>query len=134
MMTRNMMKRCCGPDGTPDFDKMTEFMERHDRTSKYDATGWALFFIWVGIAWLADFSLGVGLLGVAAITLGMQAIRKASGVTVDGFWVLVGIGFAVAGLWQWLDIQLPLAPIVLIGVGVALLFWRVLPRNFREVK
>lgn len=131
-MMRDMMKWCCGPDGRPDFDRMTEFMEQHDRTSKFDAAGWALFFIWVGIAWLADIGLGAGLLGVAAITLGMQAIRKVSAVPVEGFWVLVGICFAVTGLWQWLDVQLPLAPIVLIGIGVALLFWRVLPRNSRE--
>ena len=131
---RDMRKWCCGPDGQPDFEKMTEFMERHDRTSKYDAAGWALFFIWVGIAWLADFSLGVGLLGVAAITLGMQAIRKASGVPVEGFWVLVGIGFAVAGLWQWLDIQLPLAPLVLIGAGIALFLWRVWPKTSQRAK
>ena len=129
-MMRDMMRRCCGPDGEPDFDKMTEFMRRHDRTSKYDAAGWALFFIWVGIAWLADVGFGVGLLGVAAITLGMQAIRKASGVPVEGFWILVGIGFAVAGFWQWIDIQLPLAPIVLIAIGIALLVWRVLPRPY----
>jgi len=133
-MMRDMRKWCCGADGRPDFDKMTDFMERHDRTSKYDAAGWAFFFIWVGTAWIAGFSLGVGLLGVAAITLGMQAIRKGSGVPVEGFWVLVGIGFAVAGLWQWLNIQLPLAPLVLIGVGVAVLFWRVLPKNSREAK
>jgi len=133
-MMRDMRKWCCGPDGAPDIDKMTEFMERHDRTSKYDAAGWALFFIWVGIAWLADVGLAVGLLGVAAITLGMQAIRKASGVPVEGFWIFVGIGFALAGLWQWLDIQLPLAPLVLIGIGIGLLFWRVLPKNSREVE
>lgn len=127
-MMRDMMKWCCGPDGEPDFDKMTQFMERHDRTSKFEAAGWALFFIWVGIAWLADMGLGVGLLGVAAITLGMQAIRRVAGVPVEGFWVLVGLGFAVAGLWQWLGVQKPLAPFVLIALGVALLFWRVWPR------
>jgi len=131
---RDMRKCCYGPDGVPDIDKMHQFMERHDRTSKYDAAGWALFFIWVGVAWLADFSLGVGLLGVAAITLGMQAIRKASGVPVEGFWVLVGIGFAVAGLWQWLDIQLPLAPLVLIGAGIALFLWRVWPKTSQRAK
>ncbi|MDJ0751588.1 MAG: hypothetical protein QNJ11_19030 [Woeseiaceae bacterium] len=133
-MMRDMTNWCCGPDGTPDIDKMTTFMERQDRTGKYDAAGWALFFIWVGVAWLAGFSLGVGLLGVAAITLGMQAIRKASGVPVEGFWVLVGIGFAVAGLWQWLDVQLPLAPLVFIGAGIALFLWRVWPRNLRQPK
>lgn len=126
-MMRDMMHFCCGPDGRPDFDKMTDYMEHHDRSSKFDAIGWALFFIWVGVAWLADVGLGIGLLGVAAITLGMQAARWISQVPVEGFWIVVGLGFAVAGFWQWFDIQLPLAPLILIAVGVALLFWRVWP-------
>ena len=130
-MMRDMMKWCCGPDGKPDFDKMTEFMEEHDRASKFDAAGWALFFIWVGIAWLTDVGWGIGLLGVAAITLGMQALRRAFGVRVEGFWVFVGLGFAVAGFWQWLDVQLPLAPFVLIAIGVALLVGRVWPKTSR---
>ena len=128
-MRRNMMRWCCGPDGDPDFDKMVTFMERHDRGSRFDAAGWALFFIWVGVAWLADLGWGIGLLGVAAITLGMQAIRKMSGVPVEGFWIIVGLGFAAAGLWQWFDVQLRLGPIVLITIGLVLLFWRVLPRR-----
>ena len=102
-------------------------MDRHDRGSRFDAAGWAAFFIWVGIAWLADVGIGVGLLGVAAITLGMQGLRSAYGVKVDGFWVLLGIGFAVAGFWQWFDVQKPLAPFVLIAAGVILLMWKVWP-------
>ena len=131
-MMRDMMRWCCGPDGKPDFDKMTEFMEEYDRASKFDAAGWALFFIWVGIAWLTDVGWGIGLLGVAAITLGMQALRRAFGVRVEGFWVFVGLGFAVAGFWQWLDVQLPLAPFVLIAIGVALLVGRVWPKTSRR--
>ena len=126
-MMRSMMNWCCGPDGRPDFDKMTRYMHRHDRASKFDAAGWALFFIWVGIAWLAEVSVAVGLLGVATITLGMQGARKIYGVPVEGFWVLVGLGFAVAGLWQWFDLGKPFAPVVLIAIGVALLAWNVWP-------
>jgi len=122
-------KWCCGPDGLPDFDKMMAFMDRHDRSGRYDAAGWAIFFIWVGVAWLADVGIGVGLLGVAAITLGMQGLRKVRRVPVERFWVLVGIGFAIAGFWQWLDIQKPLAPFILIGAGVGLLVWKTLPRS-----
>ena len=108
---------------------MTEYMTHQDRASKYDAAGWALFFVWVGTAWLADVSLGVGLVGVAGITLGMQAVRKAAGVRVEGFWVLVGLGFAVAGLWQWLGVETPLAPFVLIAIGIALFIGRVWPKT-----
>ncbi|MBU2675683.1 MAG: hypothetical protein KJP16_01280 [Gammaproteobacteria bacterium] len=128
-MMRNTMNRWCAPDGRPDFDKMMKFMARDERARKFDAAGWALFFIWVGIAWLTEASIAVGLLGVAAITLGMQAIRKIYGVRVEGFWVLVGLGFAIAGFWQWLDLGQPLAPILLIAVGIALFVWRVWPSS-----
>ena len=127
-----MRNWCCGPDGRPDFEKMTAFIDRHDQTSRFDAAGWALFFIWVGVAWLADLGMGIGLLGVAAITLGMQGLRRLYGVPVEGFWILVGIGFAIAGLWQWIDFEKPFAPFILIAIGVALLFWRVWPRSRRE--
>ena len=102
-------------------------MRRHDRRSRFDAAGWALFFIWVGIASLFDVGVGVGLLGVAVITLGMQGLRKIYGVPVEGFWILVGFGFAIAGFWQWFAIEKPLAPFILIAIGVGLLIWRVWP-------
>ena len=117
----DMMKHCFGADGKPDFEKMMHFMDHHHRARKVDAIGWALFFIWVGIAWIANVGFGVGLLGVAAIILGMQAIRRLLGINVEFFWIVVGIGFGIGGLWEYLDVQTPLAPIVLISAGIALL-------------
>jgi sterol desaturase/sphingolipid hydroxylase (fatty acid hydroxylase superfamily) len=120
-----MMQKCCGPDGRPDFDKMSEFMDRQDRASAFDAVGWALFFIWVGIAWLLELGFGWGLLGIGLLTLGMQGARRLFNVGVEGFWVVIGLGFFVAGFWELWNIDVPLAPIILIAVGVALLYWRV---------
>jgi len=40
-----------------------------------DAIGWGVFFIWVGIAVLADLGWGVGLIGVGLIILGGFAAR-----------------------------------------------------------
>ena len=117
----DMMKHCFGADGKPDFEKMMHFMGHHHRARKVDAIGWALFFIWVGIAWIANVGFGVGLLGVASIILGMQAIRRLLGINVEFFWIVVGIGFGIGGLWEYLDVQTPLAPIVLIIAGIALL-------------
>lgn len=84
-----------------------------------DAVGWGLFFIWVGIAFLAEVPTGVGLLGVGVITLAMQAVRKYLQVKVQGFWVIVGAIFVLSGLWQLLQAKLSLVPIVLIVIGVA---------------
>ena len=124
-MMKQMMHKCCGPDGRPDFDKMSEFMEQQDRASIFDAIGWGLFFIWVGVAWLMEFGLGWGLLGVGILTLGMQGARRLFDVKVEGFWAVIGLGFMVAGFWELWDIHVPLAPIILIAVGIALLYWRV---------
>lgn len=117
----DMMKHCFGSDGKPDFEKMMHFMEHNDRVRKLDAVGWSLFFIWVGVAWIADLGFGVGLLGVAVIILGMQALRRVLGIGLEIFWIVVGIGFGIGGLWKYFDVQTPLAPIILIVAGIALL-------------
>lgn len=131
-MMRQMREWCSGPDGQPDVNRMAEFMHHHDRSNRLDAIGWGLFFIWVGVAWLVDVGLGVGLLGVGVITLGMQVFRRVLGIPAEGFWIFVGCGFVVAGLWAWFDIQRPLAPFILVAIGSALLFWRVWPMTARH--
>lgn len=78
---------------------------------KLDTAGWGLFFIWLGIALLADVGWGVGLLGVGIITLGMQAVRAHFGLPIEGFWLVVGILFAVGGMWILLTAYLGGAPI-----------------------
>ena len=123
-MMKQMMHRCCGPGGRPDFDKMTEFMKQHDRSSMFDAIGWALFFIWAGVAWLLGLGWGYGLIGLGILTLGMQVARYYFDVKVEGFWIVVGLAFLVGGFWELWSIAIPLAPLVLIAVGIALLIWR----------
>jgi hypothetical protein len=43
---------------------------------RLDAFGWGLFFIWIGVAFLADVGWGVGFLGIGVIILGSLAIRE----------------------------------------------------------
>jgi hypothetical protein len=40
-----------------------------------DAVGWGVFFIWIGIAVLADLGWGVGLIGFGLIIVGSLAAR-----------------------------------------------------------
>lgn len=124
-MMKQMMHSCCGPDGKPDFDKMAAFVEQQDRSSVFDVIGWALFFIWVGFAWLMGIGLGYGLLGVGLLTLGMQGARYLYRVRVEGFWIIVGLAFVVGGFWEAWNVAIPLAPIVLIALDIGLLLWRV---------
>lgn len=95
--------------------------EQRDLANKLDAVGWGLFFIWIGIAFLTDVDVGVGLLGVGVITLGMQAVRQYFKLKLKGFWVVVGLFFLAGGLWELFAVKLPLVPILLIMAGLILL-------------
>jgi hypothetical protein len=88
---------------------------------KLDAAGWALFFIWVGIALLLDVGWGIGLIGIGLITLAGQGARKYFGLKLEGFWLIVGLLFLVGGIYHVVQVELNLVPILLIIVGVALL-------------
>jgi hypothetical protein len=41
-----------------------------------DAVGCGLFFIWIGIAFLADVGWGIGFIGIGVIILAMLGIRQ----------------------------------------------------------
>ena len=49
---------------------------RNKLCRKLDTIGWGLFFIWIGIAILADMGWGVGLIGVGVIILGGFVARE----------------------------------------------------------
>lgn len=96
-----------------------------------DAAGWGVFFIWVGVAFLANVGWGVGLLGVGIIALAAQATRKYFALKWDRFGLVLGIVLAVAGVLRLLDIPTALVPILCIVVGVAFLvsIWLRRPRD-----
>lgn len=88
---------------------------------KLDAAGWGLFFIWIGIALLANLGWGIGLLGVGLITLGGQMARKFMALGFEAFWVVVGLLFVIGGAWELFSVRISLVPIFCILAGVALL-------------
>ncbi len=94
---------------------------KHVLYRKLDAIGWGLFFIWTGIAFLADVGWGPGLLGVGIITLGVQTVRKYFGLKLKGFWIAVGSLFVAGGIWELYKIQFELWPILCVIAGIALL-------------
>ena len=93
--------------------------DRKALVTKLETVGWALFFIWVGICWLTEMNFGIALLGVAAITVGGQVARMVFKLPVEGFWMVVGLCFALVGVWEFVDAEIPIAPIMLIVDGGA---------------
>lgn len=86
------------------------------------AVGWALLLIWIGVAVLANVGWGWTLLGMSGIVLGTQATLLQKGETADGFAVACGIVFLLGGAWIVFGLTWPLAPVLLIFLGVALLW------------
>jgi hypothetical protein len=95
--------------------------EKSAPARQLDSVAWAVFFIWVGIAMLAEVPWGWFLLGVGVLIVVAQFARWQMGMKIEGFWVACGAVFLAGGLWQLLNLPWPLAPILLILLGVALL-------------
>jgi hypothetical protein len=87
---------------------------------KLDVVGWGLFFIWIGIALLANLGWGMGLVGVGFLVLGGQLARKYMGLRFEAFWAIVGALFVMGGVWEFLSVRVSLIPILCIVAGVAL--------------
>jgi hypothetical protein len=88
---------------------------------KMDAVGWALFFIWTGVAFLTHISWGVGLLGVGVIVIGSQLARKYYHFGLQGFSVVIGGIFILAGIRELAGLEFGLLPILCVVAGLALL-------------
>ena len=114
-------------------DRATEakVTDRGIVAEKLDAVGWGLFFLWVGLALLFDFGWGATLIGIGIITLGEQLARFATRLQVEGFWVVVGVGFLLGGIWQLVDAELSLFPIFLILAGLTVLLAGFLPKRLK---
>lgn len=85
------------------------------------SAGWGLFLIWVGASFLMDLGWGVGLIGIAAVILIIQAARRYYGRNLEGFWVAVGVLALLGGVWELFQIRLDLGPVLLIAAGGAML-------------
>ncbi len=95
--------------------------EKSERARQIDSVAWSIFFIWVGVVMLVHMPWGWFLIGVAVLILATQSARWQMGLAIEGFWAVCGLVFFAGGLWSLLDLPWPLAPILLILLGVVLL-------------
>ena len=89
--------------------------------ARLGAAGWGAFFLWVGIATIAQWDWGVGLIGVGLITLTTQAARSQFGLPIEVFWVVAGLLFALGGIWELFQVEVRLGPVLLVVIGLVLL-------------
>ena len=84
--------------------------------------GWALFFLWIGIALFMKYQLSTSLIGIGVIILGLQIARKVYGLKVEVFWIVVGACLLVFNLFKVPEVNIPVIPILLIIFGAYFLF------------
>ncbi len=105
---------------------MTAALAREDHSSalrRLEAGTWGAFFVWTGVAILADLEWGAWLLGVGVIVLGAQLARRAAGLRHEGFWLLAGLLFVLLGAAELFGLAVRVAwmPLACIVAGVVLL-------------
>ncbi len=118
-----------GFSATNEYSSPDNTLESEQRrvANRVTVSAWSLFFIWVGFSLLVEFETSTTLLGIGVILLLAQAARKVLGLKLEKVWAIVGVLFVVGPLWDVLDAELPLVPVLLILAGLALLL-----SNFRK--
>jgi len=101
--------------------------EKFDSARRTNAAAWGLFSLWMGIALLTHVGAGATLLGIGIIIVASQVVQRCAGYTWDRFWVMAGLLFVVAGVWNVLDIKRELLPFLCIAAGVIFLISIVYP-------
>ncbi len=100
------------------------FIDRHDTKEKQlDAGTWGVFFLWLGISFLAHVPWGVWLLGVGVIILGAQLARRMFALRLDVFWLVAGALFVLGGVSEIAPFgaNIAIIPVLCIAAGIGLL-------------
>lgn len=98
-------------------------------THKISIFGWGLFLIWLGLFQWMHFRVGFFLLGLGAIILAVQVARRYFSLKQENFWIVAGIFCFVGGLWDLIETDLPLVPLLLIIAGIILVLSAVLGKG-----
>lgn len=92
------------------------------RVKQLDSVATAVFFIWIGIAVLVQIGWPWSLFGVGFILLGHQAALWRLDEKMDGFRLVCGAVFLFGAVWGLLGMTWPLAPVLLIMIGLGSLW------------
>ncbi|RWM06127.1 MAG: hypothetical protein EOR72_32150 [Mesorhizobium sp.] len=108
---------------TPHWSERRDASPKSELGRRIDTGAWAAFLIWVGVSILANVGWGWFLAGLGIIVLSAQAALRIADEKIDAFWLVCGLVFLVAGIWEIFNLRWPLAPLLVILLGVGLL-WR----------
>ena len=99
-------------------------MTKHDTNSRLEGIAWALFLIMLGVLWLfpeGRFPEDTWLLGVGAILLLLNMVRYLYRIKMSTFTIILGIIALAAGLDDYISVELPIIPILVIIIGLSII-------------
>lgn len=101
-----------------------EDMQQQALNKRLEMIGWGLFLIMLGGLGLIPGSLvpeGTWLIGAGLILLGLNLARYLNKIPISGFTTVLGVIALLVGVGDFLGVDLPLFPILLILFGAGLL-------------
>jgi hypothetical protein len=101
-------------------EKLNRTVNDRALSKRLALVGWGLFLVWIGIVKIADLPPGAVLLGVGAVTLGIQGARAFFSLPLEGFWVVAGAIFAASGLVKLVGGDFRFLPFLLVAAGAVL--------------
>lgn len=97
--------------------------ERSQLARRLNDIGWGLLLMLTGVVWLlpaASVPPGTWLFGVAAILIGINALRYLKHLTVSGFSLTLGAVALAAAVSQARQTEPPLVAIFLLAIGASI--------------
>lgn len=99
-----------------------DFSETTDTGARLDQIGWGIFLVMIGTIWLVPgVPQGTWLIGTGILLLLLNGIRSRLGVQWSGISVALGTLALIAGLGHYTGINVPLFPVCLVVIGLALI-------------
>jgi hypothetical protein len=102
---------------------------------RMESIGWALFFIMIGGMWLipgTSIPEGTWLIGAGIIMLGVNLAKRSQGIAMNGFTIVVGVVALAFGVAEFMRVELPFLPIIVILLGLSIIVGHVFRPGGRQ--
>lgn len=108
---------------------MPEDARKQDLNRRLETIGWGLFLIMIGgFALAKGVPEGTWLIGAGLIMLGLNAVRLVLGIRAGWFTLILGTIALLAGLGSVFGIDIPVGPLLIILIGLAIIVRAFQPR------
>ena len=102
---------------------------KQDLNHRLETVSWGLFLIMLGgFALLKEVPEGTWLIGAGMIMLGLNAVRLLVGIRASWFTLILGTVALLSGLGSVYGIDIPVGPLLIILIGLAIVVRAFQPR------